>query len=83
MAAVNHAPLVNVFTRQALDERVCTGRFYPAHAGTRCSLPQVASSRMWWWRVLILRRATLEQALKMNLQAYLPKTLMLITAGTP
>lgn len=28
-------------------------------------------------------RATLEQALKMNLQAYLPKTLMLITAGTP
>ena len=46
---VTYAPLVNVFTRQALDESGLHWSFYPAHAGTRCSLPCVASSRMWWW----------------------------------
>lgn len=33
---VTYAPLVNVFTRQALDESGLHWSFYPAPAGTRC-----------------------------------------------
>ena len=80
---VTYAPLVNVFTRQALDEsglhwsflsRSCRDALLIALCRQQPDVVVGESSFL---------RATLEQALKMNLQAYLPKTLMLITAGTP
>ena len=80
---VTYAPLVNVFTRQALDEsglhwsflsRSCRDALLVALCR---QLPDVVVGES------SFLRATLEQALKMNLKAYLPKTLTLITAGIP
>jgi len=80
---VTYAPLVNVFTRQALDEsglqwsflsRSCRDALLVALCRQPVDVVVGESSFL---------RATLEQALKMGLAANLPKTLTLITAGTP
>ena len=80
---VTYAPLVNVFTRQALDESGLRWSFLSRSCRDAllialCRQPPDAvvgeSSFL---------RATLEQALKMELADRLPKKLTLITAGTP
>ncbi|EKT7568898.1 acyl carrier protein [Salmonella enterica] len=80
---ITYAPLVNVFTRQALDEsdlrwsflsRSCRDALLIALCRQQPDVVVGESSFL---------RATLEQALKMDLAAHLPKKLTLITAGTP
>lgn len=80
---VTYAPLVNVFTRQALDEsglrwsflsRSCRDALLIALYRQQPDVVVGESSFL---------RATLEQALKMGLADKLPKKLTLITAGTP
>lgn len=83
LVLMTYAPLVNVFTRQALDEshlhwsflsRSCRDALLIALCRQQPDVVVGESSFL---------RATLEQALKMGLIAHLPKTLTLITAGTP
>lgn len=80
---ITYAPLVNVFIRQALDEshlhwsflsRSCRDALLIALCRQQPDVVVGESSFL---------RATLEQALKMGLAAHLPRTLTLITAGTP
>lgn len=80
---ITYAPLVNVFTRQALDE--CDLRWSFLSRSCRDALlvmlcqqsPDVVVGES------SFIRTTLEQALKMGIAAHLPKKLTLITAGTP
>ena len=80
---VTYAPLVNVFTRQALDESGLRWSFLPRSCRDALLIALCRQSPDVVVGESSFLRATLEQALKMELADRLPKKLTLITAGTP
>ena len=80
---VTYAPLVNVFTRQALEESGLRWSFltHSCRDALLIALCQQPPDAVVGESSFL--RAALEQALKMGLTARLPKKLTLITAGTP
>ena len=80
---VTYAPLVNVFTRQALDESGLRWSFLSRSCRDALLIALCQQSPDVVVGESSFLRATLEQALKMDLADRLPKKLTLITAGTP
>lgn len=80
---VTYAPLVNVFTRQALDESGLHWSFLSRSCRDALLIALCHQSPDAVVGESSFLRATLEQALKTGLAARLPKKLTLIAAGTP
>jgi len=80
---VTYPPLVNVFTRQALDEYGITVRFIRRPSRDALLLELCRSSIQGVIGESSFLRATLADARKMGLWTYLPRSLVLLAAGTP
>lgn len=80
---ITYAPLINVFTRQALDENHLEWSFLPRSCRDALLIALCRQQPNVVVGESSFLRATLEQALKMGLVSRLPKNLTLITAGTP
>ena len=79
---VTYPPLINVFSRNALEQAGVTARFILRPSRDALLVALCEGSRFVVGESSFLR-ATLQDARRMGLSAWLPKNLVLIAAGTP
>jgi hypothetical protein len=79
---VTYAPLVNVFTRQALDESGLHWSFLSRSCRDALLIALCRQRRTWWWESPLFTRHAGAGA-EDGAGGHLPKKLTLITAGTP